>query len=79
MERQDNGGENTPEETNVVRVSSQAAGAVDVRGPDGLPPDLSHDVPLPTEVLVTQRQEVVDHKGLEEKPTFKILFYYQLE
>ena len=35
---------------------------------DVLPPDLSHDVALASQVLVTQAQEVVDHEGLVTVP-----------
>lgn len=55
-----------PEKSDVVGMTGQAAGAVDPTGLDGLASDLRHDVSFPTEVLVAQRQKVVDHKSCKE-------------
>ena len=55
------------EEPDVVGVPGEAACAVDPRRLDGLAADLGHDVALATEVLVAQRQEVVDHKRCKGK------------
>lgn len=51
------------QESNRVGLALQAASAVQTRGLDGLAPDLRHDVSLATQVLVAQRQEVVDDEG----------------
>ena len=51
------------EEPNVVGAARQTAGSVDAARLNGLPPDLGHDVALTTQILVTQRQKVVDHKS----------------
>ena len=51
------------EEPDVVRPPGEAAGAVEAGGLDLLAPDLGHDVALAAEVLVAERQEVVDHEG----------------
>ena len=55
------------EEADVVGVPCEAAGAVDPRRLDGLAADLGHDVALAPEVLVAERQEVVDHEGCKKR------------
>ena len=56
-----------PQEADVVGMSGEAAGAVDPGGLDGLAADLGHDVALAPQVLVAERQEVVDHEGCRGK------------
>ena len=51
----------------------EAACAVDPRRLDGLAADLGHDVALAAEVLVAQRQEVVDHKRCKGTREVRIL------
>ena len=51
------------QEPDVVGVPCEAAGAVDPRRLDGLAADLGHDVAFTTQVLVAQRQKVIDDKG----------------
>ena len=52
-----------PEEADVVGLPHEAAGAVHAARLDGLAPDLGHDVALSAQVLVAERQEVVDDKS----------------
>ena len=61
-----------PEETDVVGLAHEAAGAVHAARLDGLAPDLGHDVALATQVLVAERQEVVDDKSYKQKQSFSI-------
>jgi len=52
-----------PEEPDVVGATRQTTGSVKAARFDGLPPDFGHDVALAAQILVTQRQKVVDHKS----------------
>ena len=57
-----------PQGPNVVTVTCQTASAVEVAGLDGFAPYLRHDVALPSQILVTQTEKVVDDKGFVTIP-----------
>jgi hypothetical protein len=52
-----------PKKADGVGLAGKAASAVETRRPDRLAADLRHDVSFATEVLVAQRQEVVDNES----------------
>ena len=56
------------ESPNVVTVTSQTAGAVEIAALDWSASDLRHDVTLTSEVFITQAEEVVDDKSLITVP-----------
>lgn len=51
-----------PQETDGVGFSGQAARPVEAGRLDGFAADLRHDVALTAEVLVAERQEIVDYE-----------------
>jgi hypothetical protein len=51
-----------PQESDVVGLPGEAACAVHAARLDGLAAELGHDVALAAQVLVAERQEVVDHQ-----------------
>ena len=55
------------EEADVVGAAGQTARPVETGGLDLLAADLGHDVALAAEVLVAERQEVIDHEGWKEQ------------
>jgi len=54
------------QEANRVGLALQTAGAIQARCLDGLAANLRHNIALATQVLIAQRQEVVDDKGWME-------------
>ena len=56
-----------PEEPDVVRLSHDTTGSVHATPLDRLAPDLGHDVAFAAQVLVAQRQEVVDDECWNRK------------
>lgn len=56
-----------PQKPDRVRLAGEAARAVQAGRLDRLATDLRHDVALAAEVLVAQRQEVVDHERCNEQ------------
>lgn len=52
-----------PQKADGVSLPCEAASSVEARRPDRLATDLRHDVSFAAQVLVAQRQEVVDYKS----------------